>query len=267
MTARDRTVLMVVGMLAIVGAFWFLLIGPRHKEYTAATDATAAAEVRRDAAQTSVDEAEAAKKTYPADYAQVTELGKAVPVDDEVPSLVYQLSAAADANSVDFRSIKLSAGSGGPAAAAPVAATTSTTPTDTTSTTPAPAPAAPAATSLTAATLPPGAAIGAAGFPTMPFLFTFDGSFFNMSAFLQDLDEFIEINSKELAISGRLLTIDGIGISASRNGFPAVKASVSATAFLLPPAEGLTAGATEAAPAPADGSAAAPATAATGVTR
>jgi Tfp pilus assembly protein PilO len=269
MTARDRTVLMVIGMLVIVGAFWLLLIGPRHKAYSSATKAASTAASRRDAAKEALAKAEVAKKNYPADYSQLSQLGKAVPVDDEVPSLVDQLSHAADSNNIDFRSIKLAAGSGSAAAppapaatAAPATGTssTSTTPTTSTATTASPGTAAPTApaTGVTAATLPPGAVIGTAGFPTMPFQFTFDGSFFNMSAFLQDVGDFIEANRQALAIRGRLLTIDGLGISASRKGFPDVKASISATAFLLPPEQGLTDGATSAAPAavPAAGAAA-----------
>ena len=90
--------------------------------------------------------------------------------------------------------------------------------------------------------------VGTAGFPTMPFLFTFDGSFFDMSDFLQDLDRFVESSDANLAVRGRLLAIDGIGISESRNKFPQVKASIVATAFLLPADEGLTAGGTPTAP-------------------
>ena len=40
------------------------------------------------------------------------------------------------------------------------------------------------ATQAAAATLPPGATVGAAGFPTMPFTFVFNGRFFDMETFL-----------------------------------------------------------------------------------
>ena len=32
MTARDRTVLIVVGLLAILGGFWFLAISPKRQD-------------------------------------------------------------------------------------------------------------------------------------------------------------------------------------------------------------------------------------------
>ena len=72
---------------------------------------------------------------------------------------------------------------------------------------------------------------------------------------------------------GRLITIDRIVLGASRDGFPKVHADITATAFVVPPDEGLTGGATPAGPAststaasttpPADGApSTAPATAA-----
>jgi Tfp pilus assembly protein PilO len=265
-------------MLVIVGAFWFLLIGPRHKKYSAAATAASTAQSRKATAQETVAKALVAKKNYPADYSQLAQLGKAVPVEDEVPSLVYQLSNTSDANNIDFRSIKLTAAAGSAAPAAPAAAAapapTSTTDTTSTSTTPTSGTAAaPPATSIAASTLPPGAAIGSAGFPTMPFQFTFDGSFFDMSSFLRDVDRFIVSNKQELAVRGRLLSIDGFALTSSRHGFPDVSASINATAFLLPADEGLTNGATPTAPsataAPGSSStgAAAPTTAAIGAQR
>lgn len=268
MTGRDRTVVMVLALLAVVGLVWFAIVGPRHKQYSSASTELTAAQDQLATAEQSLKSGQAAKKSYDSDYSQVAQLGKAVPVDDEVPSLVYQLNSAADDNKIDFRSIKLSSSAGAASTPAPApaatpapsgTATTSTTATTaTTATTPA-APAATAAapaTNTAVATLPPGASIGEAGFPTMPFDFVFDGSFFDMSSFLRQLDEFTDVNKNSLEVRGRLLTINGISISSSRKGFPKISASVSATAFLLPADQGLTNGATPDSPAtPPTGSA------------
>ncbi|HWI23223.1 MAG TPA: hypothetical protein VNT22_11500 [Baekduia sp.] len=256
MTARDRTVVMVIGLLAIVGLIWFTVIGPRHKDFSTASSALTTAQSRLDAANETFKTAQVAKRSYSADYSAIAELGKAVPVDDEISSLLYQLSSAADRHQIDFRSMKLGTGGGGVAPVVPTSTTPAPAGTATTGTTSTPAPAAAApvatpapATNVAAATLPPGATLGSAGFPTMPFDFVFDGSFFDMSSFLRQLDEFTTIKKGELAVRGRLLTINGISISASRDGFPKIKASVNATAFLLPADQGLTAGATAQAPA------------------
>jgi hypothetical protein len=97
----------------------------------------------------------------------------------------------------------------------------------------------------------------------MPFSFTFDGSFFDMEHFLRALDRLTFVRKDTLRVAGRLVTINGLTLSASRKGFPKVQASISANAFLVPADEGLTAGATPQAPAGQTGSAASTAPSAT----
>ncbi len=269
MTARDRTVLTVVAALALLAAAWFLLLAPVRKDVKALDAQIVTAQGRLTAARALVAQGESAKTAYRADYAAVSSLGKAVPADDDVPSLVVQIESAADRSRVDFRSIELAAG--GAPTAAPAAAQVAAVgaaekgkppPTGTTGTTgpasPAPAGAVPA-TQAAASTLPPGAVVGAAGFPTMPFDFAFTGSFFRLEDFLARLDRFTQVRGEDVTVRGRLLTVDGFSLSASPKGFPNMLASVRATAYLLPPDEGLTAGSSPAAPAMATPVAAAPA--------
>jgi Tfp pilus assembly protein PilO len=247
-TARDRTVLIVVGLVALLGGFWFLAISPKRKEASDVAAQVAVAQTRLDTAQASASSADAARKQYSTDYATVARLGKAVPVDDDVPSLVYQLSHTAKVNHVDFRSIKLtSTGGGANAAPSGVAAAVASANGTTTASTSASS-ATPAATVTPA--LPPGATVGAAGFPTMPFSFNFTGSFFNMQRFLKAIDGLTAVKGKSINVKGRLLTVDGVGLKAGPKGFPDVDATVAVTAYLLPADEGLTAGATPTTPAP-----------------
>jgi Tfp pilus assembly protein PilO len=238
-TARDRTVLIVVGLLAVMAGFWFLVLSPQNKSATELGAQLSAAQQRLAAAQTGAAGAEAARRRYDSDYATVARLGKAVPVKDDVPALVYQLSHTAHANHVDFRSIKLSAttASAAPApsgAAAAVASANGTTPAS--------------ATTVAPSALPPGATVGTAGFPTMPFSFNFTGSFFNMQKFLHSVDALTTVDGKNINVKGRLLTVDGVDLSAGPKGFPQVDATVTVTAYLLPADEGLTAGATATTP-------------------
>ncbi len=221
---------------------------------------------RLDTAATTVAAGLAAKRAYPANYATVARLGEAVPTDDQVPSLVVQVNAAARGTGVDFRALKLSAGSGSTPAPPPPTTSPDSKSGDqksgkdsssSGSTTSA------AATQTAAAATPPGTVVGAAGFPTMPFAFTFEGSFFKLSDFFGRLQRFIVATNRRVGVSGRLLTIDGIGLGPGRNGFPQVKAGVSATAYLLPADQGLTGGATPGAPA-AGGQAASTSAPATG---
>ena len=136
---------------------------------------------RLDQATAGLAAAEAAKARYGDDYATVARLGKAVTEQDDVASLVYQIESVAKANKIDFRSIKLeSAGAAAaapqPAAQPPVSqvAQAGTNAKEGSSADPAPAGRdarrrrardAP----LGVAGLPPGAAVGPAGFPLMPF--------------------------------------------------------------------------------------------------
>ncbi len=280
MTGRDRIVVMVIVTAAILGGFWFMVIAPKRKTSADLTAAIAVQQQRLTVAQAAATQAQAAKVRYDADYAAVARLGQAVPADDDVPSLVFQLDHAADAEKIDFRSLELSQGGSSTPPPAPAAtpaptasggsSSTSTGSTgssgssSSTGTTPAAGTAAatgavnPApATQAAVATLPPGATVGAAGFPTMPFTFIFDGSFFSMEAFLHHINGFTEVTKSNVKVHGRLLTVDSFQLTAGRKGFPYVSANVNATAYVLPAGEGLTAGATPAGPAAAPTTAAA----------
>src|SRR5205085_12562212 len=100
--------------------------------------------------------------------AQLAKLGEAVPPDDQVPSLIYQVQSAAQAAHVSFRGLQLAAGGG--SAAAPSSTSGLSTSGSTTSG------SSPAA----ASDLPPGASVGAAGLPTEQFTFTLAGNFFHL---------------------------------------------------------------------------------------
>ena len=263
MTTRDRIALTVVIAAVLVGGFWFLVLGPQRSKASKLGSQLNKEQQRLTAAQSDAAQSRAARTDYARNYATVARLGKAVPSSDDVPSLVYQLSSTAQATGVDFRTIKLQNASSG-AAAAPASATPAPSPgKGSTGSTPAagssgssgstPAAgssgAAPAsATQAATATLPPGAVVGPAGFPTMPFSFTFEGSFFRLSSFFSRLESQIQSSRGRLSVRGRLLTIDGLSLTAAGQGFPHMKAAVAATAYLLPADQGLTNGATPSTP-------------------
>ena len=56
-------------------------------------------------------------------------------------------------------------------------------------------------------------------------------------------------SNKNVAVSGRLLTLNAISLGAAPAGFPQISASIAATAYLLPASQGVLAGATTAGPA------------------
>jgi len=288
-TGRDRLVGIVVIAGVLLGGFWFLILSPKRKEATDLSAKVVVEQQRLAKSRASATSAVDAKERYSSDYAAVAALGQAVPQDDDVPSLIVQVNRAADKEKVDFRSLTLDAS--GTTAAAPAApAATPAAPAaasnggdsgasggsaDAQPATPAAgtAPAAPVVTSTAASSLPPGAAVGTAGFPTMPFSFEFVGSFFRLEDFFNRVSAFTSVTpAGNLVVRGRLLSVDSFDLKAAPAGFPKVAASVKATAYVLPLGQGLTAGATAAGPstsggAPADsstpsGGGASPATAA-----
>jgi hypothetical protein len=250
MTTRDRLVIVGVLLMAALAGFWFLGLAPKRKEATDLQAQIATQTEQLTTAQASAAQARQAKARYNGDYAAVAKLGKAVPKSDALPSLVYQLQSVAHSARIDFTSLKISGGGGqGPtpaaAAPAPTAATGGANPSPSASggssassgasapATPSPAPATQAA----AATLPPGATVGSAGFPTMPFSFVFSGTFFDMERFFGDVQRFVRVDGKQVDADGRLLSVDGFSLVAGPGGFPNVKANVVATAYLRTPAD------------------------------
>lgn len=266
MTQRDRTVIGVVAAALLIAVFWLLVLGPKRNEASKVSKQLTEQQQRLTAAQSDVQASEAAKSSYAANYTSVARLGKAVPADDDVPSLVYQLDAASKSVRSDFRGVKVAQGGSaqtpavnsvqGAAANADKAkggsGTSTTATTQTTSTAAAPAsgtPAAPADPAQAATVnLPPGAVVGPAGLATMPFSFGFEGSFFDLSNFFGQVERFIATKRSTLAVAGRLLQVDGIALTAGRKGFPDMNATVAATTYVLPPGQGATAGATPAGP-------------------
>jgi hypothetical protein len=222
MTRRDRNMIAVVLVLATIAASWLLVISPKRDQASKLAKQITGEQTQLTSARSEIAAGEAAKSSFASNYAAVARLGEAVPADDDVPSLIYQLQSAASATNVDFRSLQVS-GNGASAAAASTAK---------------------------APTLPPGVTVGAAGFPLEPFAFTFTGNFFHLAAFFGRLQKFVTATDDTLSVSGRLLTLNAISLAPGPNGFPQITATIGATTFLLPKSQGLTAGATPSGPAP-----------------
>jgi Type II secretion system (T2SS), protein M len=252
-TARDRLVIAIVCALAAAAGAWLLVIQPKRNQAASLGKQVSAAQAQLASVRAQVAQGNAARSAYSRSYTELARLGEAVPADDNVPSLIYQVQGAANSTGVDFRSLILQAQSA------------SSTPAPAATTTPGAKPATPgsipAATAL-AGTLPPGAAVGSAGFPEEQFAFTFNGNFFHLANFFRRLQNFVVANNKAVAVSGRLMTLNAFSFGAGPQGFPSITASISATDYLVPEAQGLFNGATPAAPAnsstPVTGGAAAP---------
>ena len=96
----------ILGVVAIA-AFYFLVLSPKRDEVAKLETQIATEETAAQQAELLAKQYEAAKDNYKANYAEVARLGKAVPADDDVRSLLVQIDAAAHDSKVDFRSLNV----------------------------------------------------------------------------------------------------------------------------------------------------------------
>lgn len=249
-SSTNRIVLAMLVVVALGAAFWILLLSPKREDAKGlgAQVSDLKASLARHRAE--VADAEGARREFPMQYQRLVVLGKAVPGDDDTASLFVEVNRTAERSKVSFDDLVLNPGSGAE--------------------TPAPVPTATAtgkpvsATEAAASLLPLGATVGPAGLGVMPYTLTFTGSFFHVADFIKGLDTLVETNNENVAVDGRLVTIDGFALEGDKGvGFPLLNATFSVTTYLTPPIEGITAGATPGAPGPA---AATPAATTTGGT-
>jgi Tfp pilus assembly protein PilO len=219
MSTRDRLVLIGVIVIAVVGVAWLMFVSPERKKAGQAAAAVAAAEAQLSSAHSELTTARAAQAKYAASYGTIVRLGKAVPTTQEVPSLIYELAQASKQKSVEFASI---------------ASSTS---------------------GKSAASL----AAGAGGFQQVPFTFGFNGTYSGLEQMLRKLTNFAtKTPSGALKVNGRLLTIQGVTLQpiSIQNGSktnPHLTATVTATAYAMPPEAASAGGSGASAATPASG--------------
>ena len=234
MTSRDRIVIMVVLALAAVVAGWFLVVSPKRSQASSLSTQITSEQSQLSAAEQQVAAGMSARKAFAGQYAQLAKLGEAVPPDDDVPSLIYQVQSAAQTSRVSFRGLQLTGGG----------SSSSSTPSTSSSS------SSSSGSQAAAPQLPPGASVGPAGLPTEQFTITLSGNYFNLSSFFNKLEGFVVSENGTLTIRGRLMTINAINLVPGPTGFPQITATVSATTYIVPPTEGAFGGATPAGPAP-----------------
>ena len=219
MTRSNKILLSVVALGAAIAAFYFFVLSPKREEVAKLDTDIATQEAAIEQARLTLAGYEEAKKTYKRNYATLARLGKAVPTDDDVTSMMVQLEATADRSGVNFEKIELGSGIGGGSSND----------------------AATAGGQLASA---PGAVPVAGGvLSAMPFNFSFTGSYFDLTAFFARLERFVSDKNKQLDSTGRLLRLESVTIAPSGLGFPDMKAEITAATYIVPPVEGVSASA------------------------
>jgi Tfp pilus assembly protein PilO len=236
MTGRDRIVLMVVVVAVFLVGGWMLLVSPKRKEAKAVEEKVTTAQRELTTAESQLSDARAAQAQYSTAYAAVVNLGKAVPASQEVASLVYQLEEASNLRDVSFNSIVSGASGSASSSSSSSSASSATT------------------------------VASGSGFTQMPFTFIFSGGFFSLEHLFRQLTAFtVPKGSEGLRVSGRLLTIQSVKLTpeAVQGKKGSLQGTVTATAYVLPPGQTVTSGATPSSPtgaAPATGSSSSPTT-------
>jgi hypothetical protein len=246
-TKRDRYILMGVGAVALIAAFWLLALAPKRSRLAKVDKDLSAAKQSLTQSQQEKVQFARAQVEFPSLYASLARLGKAVPANDDVPSLLVQLNHAAARAKVDFRSIelkldlvdKLGAGGASAAASAAAPAAGATGATGAQGTTGA---AGAAATTGAPAAGATAGAVPAATLQQLPFQYKFKGDFFHLETLIHNVTELVRSSNRQLAISGRLVVIQGFSMKRS-------KVTILATTYMLPADQGLFAGATPNGPA------------------
>jgi hypothetical protein len=285
---RDKKILAFLVPLLLIVGYWFLLLSPKREEATKASEALTTEQDRLEAARTAADAADDAEHGFEASYATVVRLGKAIPSSVDMPSLLVQLEAAAEGTDIRFNTIATgertavmpqtpaeadqsgsapaSEAGGAAAQTAPGAAAESANDAEETSddrNAAAEQSGVDASTSTSARKggLPVGGgATGAAGDPAaggppaglevVPLTLEFEGNFFKLANFFHDLKRFVRVAGNDVLVSGRLVSIDGVRWASDPEIFPQIRAEVTATVYLSPLTQGVTAGATPEGPAP-----------------
>ena len=281
LTDRDRKIALVIVPIAILAAYWFLLLSPKREEAAQAGQALQKQEQARDQAQQKAQSLESAKSTFSTDYATMVRLGKAVPTNVDMPSLIVQLDAAARGTGISFDKVAAgerstaatpaassgSGGNGGNAAAggAPAgtpggkavesanntkaagdkqaAAKSGVDATTSSSAKKGGVPVGGGSTSSGAAGAAGAAPACEPGLECVPLDFAFRGSFFDLADFFHKLKRFVKVANERVNVGGRLMTVDSFKFTTDTDSFPKLEAEVSATVYLSPKKEGATAGA------------------------
>jgi len=239
MNASNRAIVAMLAVAALAVVFWMLLLSPKRAEVGKLDRQVAQQEETLAVHQDEVQRGLEAERAFPQEYQQLVVLGKAAPAEDDTASLLVQLNRIAGDAHVRFETFQLSSeggeGAGEEETAGAVEGEELASPTE-----------------VAASTMPLGASIGPAGLAAMPYTLSFKGSFFHIADFIHGLDSLVKTKNSEVEVTGRLITINGFNLKADQDkGFPFLEASFTVTTFLVPPAQGVTGGATATSPEPA----------------
>src|SRR3954452_189940 len=102
---RQWTMLTVVGIVAVLGAGWFLAVSPQRHHAAQLRSQAASQQSANGQLQARVSQLQQQQKGLPAQQRRLNQIAAKIPDNPALPALIRQLSAAADGAGVDLVSL------------------------------------------------------------------------------------------------------------------------------------------------------------------
>lgn len=209
MSSRDRLVIMVIGVVVMLGAAWFLAVSPERKKEKEAAGNVETARSELSTAERQEASAKEITKDYKVALHDEAAMHVAVPGGQAIPQLIDELMASSEKKDVGFESIAVATGAG-----------------------------APTSTSTSKSATPE-----VDDMEEVPFTFLFKGGFFELERLIGRLTGYTRnVGGRTLVVDGRLMTVSAIhlgveGSETSSSGkacskvCPLLAGQVTVTAF------------------------------------
>jgi hypothetical protein len=210
---RDRIVLAVVAVAALLGAFYMLALKPERQKASALGSQIATQRQALATAQQSYTAGRAAQAALKTDGQEWARLKVAVPEQSDIPALLRTLEENAHSVHVAMQSLTLSGASG--------SSSTTTAPPTTT-----PATGAATTTTATPAATP------------VPIQLTFSGGYVALNKLVRKLTGFVAISGGQVHATGPLLSINSVNLTGSSK----LTGNLTATIYQLATPAGTTTG-------------------------
>jgi hypothetical protein len=213
---RDRIVLAVAAVLAVLGAFYLVALKPERQQASALQAQITTQQQALTAAQQSYNVGRAARASLKTDGPEWAALKLAVPQQSDIPALLRTLEKNAKSVHVSMQAISLSGASGStPAAPAP-----------------APAPA------TTGAAPTAGAAAAAPAATPVPIQLTFAGGYVALNKLVRKLTGLVALSGGKVHAAGPLLSINSVALTGTKS----LTGQLTATIYQLAAPAGTTTG-------------------------
>ena len=190
-SARDRALLAAAAALAVLAAFYVLVLAPQRHRADQLQSSIAAAQKTLASAQTDYADGRAAQQRLGATNVQYAAAQRAVPGQSNIPALLRLLQRTADAADVSIETINLS-GSGSSASSSSSSSSSA---------------------SSASTTAGSAAATGQASTQTVPVSLTFTGGYQALNRMVTRLDTLVSVSHGHLRAAGPLVGISSVALT------------------------------------------------------